>query len=395
MTKPDADIPPRPGSERRCRVVIAPDSLKGSLGAVAASAALRCGWLAERPFDDVICLPQADGGEGTAEVLASVFPGASWREVGLVAGPVQAAGWSDTDAWPPAVGAGVPGRYVALPDGTAVVDLATSSGIGLAARLDPLGAHTYGLGQVLRAAIEDGAQGLVIGLGGSASTDGGSGALAALGAGVCDRRGANLPLGGGALRQLGRIDRAGLVPPPPGGVDLLVDVNSPLLGPRGAAAVFGPQKGASPGQIAQLEAGLERLARMLGGRPDQAGAGAAGGTGFGLAAAWGARIIPGARRVAELTGLAPAVASADVLILAEGRLDATSLVGKVVGEALALAGPAVRHVVAGQVALPGEALPGVGLTDLCQLAGSRERALAAPAVVLKQAAAAIAAGLSV
>jgi glycerate kinase len=353
-------------------VVIAPDSFKGTLDAVDAAQAMATGWLMARPQDEVVCLPQADGGEGTAEALAMVSPGASWHDVGLVAGP---------DGRP------VPGRYLTLSDGTAVVDLATSSGIALMKQLDPLGAHTEGLGQVIRAAVADGARRLVIGLGGSASTDGGLGALVALGARALGSTGERLPNGGGALTGLGRIDPSGIVQTPPGGVELLTDVTSPLLGPTGAAAVFGPQKGASAAQIDLLDRGLARLAEELGGDPDQPGAGAAGGTAYGLVAGWGATITPGARRIAELTGLVAAAATADVLILGEGRFDATSLSGKVVGEALALARDGARRcVIAGQVATDNDALAGVELVSLTELAGSAAQAMADPGPAMTRAA---------
>jgi glycerate kinase len=361
---------------------MAPDSFKGSIDAVAAAAALAAGWLSVRPQDEVLCLPQADGGEGTAEVLATVFEGATWREVGPVIGPD---------------GRVVEGRYLLIPDGTAVIDLATGSGIALMEELDPLGAHTVGLGQILRRAVEDGARRLVVGLGGSASTDGGLGALTALGARAWDHHGQLLPNGGGALVTLERIDWDGIVQPPSGGVEVLTDVTSPLLGESGAAAVFGPQKGATPDDIELLNRGLSRLAAVIrterpGADPSQAGAGAAGGTGFGLSGGWGAKVTPGARRVAELTGLAAAAPTANVLILGEGRFDATSLTGKVVGEALNLAGATTRpYVVAGQIGLEDPAMEGIGLVSLSQVAGSTAAALAEPAAALERAARQIAA----
>jgi glycerate kinase len=185
----------------------------------------------------------------------------------------------------------VEGHWLELPDGTAVVELALSSGLPLMERLDPLGATTRGLGEVIAAALDAGARALLIGLGGSASTDGGAGALRALGLEVRDADGVALPDGGGALARLADVDRSGLRLPPVGGVRLLSDVTAPLLGPSGAAAVFGPQKGAGPADIAQLETALARWASLLG--ADLAaipGAGAAGGTAYGFLAAWGAAI---------------------------------------------------------------------------------------------------------
>ncbi|MDR0346588.1 MAG: glycerate kinase, partial [Nocardiopsaceae bacterium] len=303
------------------RVVIAPDSFKGSIGAAAAATALADGWQAARPGDDVTCLPLADGGEGTLDVIAAAVPGARWQQV-TVTGP----GGQPADC-----------PWLALPGGTAVIELARASGLPLLARPDPLGAHTTGLGQAIGAALADGTEQLVITLGGSASTDGGTGALAALGARFLDAAGRPLRPGGGELPGLAAVDVSGLRPPPPDGVRLLADVDAPLLGPGGAAAVFGPQKGASPQQIRLLEQGLARLAALLGGAPDAPGAGAAGGTGYGFAAAWGAVVRPGAAELCRIAGLDRALAGAGLVITGEGRWDDTSVAGKVTGKVLGLA----------------------------------------------------------
>lgn len=358
-------------------VVVAPDSFKGTITAAGAARALAAGWHEVRPGDEVVECPQADGGEGTLEALARAVPGAALRTVRGVTGP---------DLRP------VDAHWLALPDGGAVAELAEPAGIALMAGLDPLGATTAGLGQVLAAALDAGATSLTIGLGGSASTDGGTGALAALGLRLLDDAGRELPPGGGALTRLARIDATGLRRPPAGGVRLLSDVTAPLLGPAGAAVVFGPQKGAGPGEIDRLERGLARLAELLGGKPDEPGAGAAGGTGYGFAAAWGATVVPGADEVARLTGLtgmlADRSAPVDLVVLGEGRFDATSLTGKVVGHGLALAAergvPAA--VVAGLVADPGT-LDDRGAThvDLTDLAGDGEAARADPARWLAEA----------
>jgi glycerate kinase len=286
----------------------------------------------------------------------------------------------------------VPGRYLSLRDGTAVVDLASVSGIGLMAKLDPLGAQTVGLGQVLRRAVQDGATRISMGVGGSASTDGGLGALTALGVRAIGPGRRPLPTGGGNLIDLVAVETAFLLDPPPGGVEILADVDIPLLGPGGAAAVFGPQKGAGPAEIAQLDAGLARFAALLGGDPSAPGAGAAGGTGYGFATAWGARFVPGASRIAELSGLVGALASADVLILGEGRLDATSLAGKVVGNGLRISSRVPwRFIVAGHVELEADqAAPDVRTVSLTDLAGSAEYSMAHPAEILTKAGAAIA-----
>src|SRR6516165_10585975 len=202
-----------------------------------------------------------------------------------------------------------------------------------------MGAQTTGLGEVLGRALAAGADRMLVGLGGSAATDGGTGALAALGARFLDAAGHPLPPGGGALAGLAAVDMSALRTPPVS-VICLADVTAPLLGPAGAATVFGPQKGATPGQVARLEAGLARLADLLGGDPGAPGAGAAGGTGDGLAAGWGAVITPGGPELARRAGLDQAIVAADLVITGEGRFDPTSLTGKAAGLALTAAADA-------------------------------------------------------
>jgi len=351
------------------RIVIAPDSFKGSLTAAEVAIAIAEGWRTIRPADDLLLLPQADGGEGTLAVVASAVPGSEFRSAGDVIGP---------DRRP------TPAHWLALPDGTAVVELAQSSGLPLMAAPDPLGATTRGLGEVMAAALDAGTTRLVIGLGGSASTDGGAGALAALGLRLLDDDDRPVGDGGGELARLARLDRSGLRAAPAGGVRLLSDVTAPLLGPAGAAAVFGPQKGASPDDVRTLDDALTIFAALLG--PDAAttpGAGAAGGAGFGFLAAWDAGIELGSRAIADLTGLTAAAASADVLLTGEGRYDATSSSGKVVGTALALPRSGRAGVIAGQLA----ARPprGVHAWGLAELAGSVDAAIADPTRWLRDA----------
>jgi glycerate kinase len=335
------------------RVLAAPDSFKGSIGAAAAAAALAAGWRRERPGDEVTCLPLADGGEGTLEVLAAGAD-ARWHEA-VVSGP--AAGGPGTS------GAAVTARWLELAGGTHVIELAAAAGLPLLAELDPLHAHTAGVGELIGAALDAGAHRIDVALGGSASTDGGTGALAALGARFTDAAGNDLARGGAALRDLAAADLTGLRPP--------------LLGPAGAAAVFGPQKGAGPAEVAVLEAGLARLAAVLGGAPDAPGAGAAGGTGYGLATAWGAALRPGSAEIARIAGLDAALAGADLVITGEGQYDETSGTGKVVGAVHAAAGRAGVPVVIVAGALAGPP-PGraVALTDL---AGGPAAAMAEPA----------------
>jgi glycerate 2-kinase len=347
------------------RVVIAPDSFKGTIGAADAAAALARGWRSARPADELACVPLADGGEGTLAVLAGGDPAARWHQA-EVSGP---------GARP------VTARWLELGDRTHVIELASAAGLPQLPAPDPLGAHTTGVGQLIGAALDAGAARITVGLGGSASTDGGTGALRALGARFRDAAGRDLPPGGGALARLAAADLSGLRPPPPGGAACLTDVRAPLLGPAGAAAVFGPQKGASPAQVAELEAGLARLAALLRGDPARPGAGAAGGTGYGLAC-WGAELRAGSDEVAAIAGLAAALAGASLVITGEGRYDATSGTGKVIGAvraAAAAAGVPVA-VVAGLVPGGAQAGPPVPWSvALATLAGSPAAARAEPA----------------
>jgi glycerate kinase len=351
-------------------IVIAPDSFKGSLSARGVAEAVAAGWRSVRPLDELVLLPQADGGEGTLDAVEASVAGAVRRDAGEVTGP---------DGRP------TRGEWLELPGGVAVIELAQPSGIPLMQTLDPLGATTRGLGEVIAAALDAGSRSLVVGLGGSASTDGGAGALAALGLGLRDDAGEPIADGGAALARLHTVDVSGLRDAPTGGVLLLSDVTSPLLGPAGAAAVFAPQKGATPDEVELLDAALARFASLLGGDPEIPGTGAAGGTGYGLAAAWGASIRSGADHLAGLSGLVDAIEGADVLLLGEGRFDSQSLAGKVVGQLLlrAEAGGVRVGVVAGQVAT-GARVAGrdVWTRALVDLAGSVEAAIASPAAWL-------------
>jgi len=346
------------------RVVFAPDSFKGTLGATEVADALAAGWRRVRPDDELRTLPLADGGEGTLEALGHDVPSSAWRTE-----PVTGPDGRPVDA-----------AWLLLPDGTAVVEMARAAGLPLLTGLDPLGATTRGLGRLLAAVVADPAvHRVLLTLGGSCTTDGGTGALAALGARFLDADGADLPPGGAALARLARVDLTALVPPPSGGVQCLVDVTAPLLGPLGAAGQFGPQKGASPDEVARLDAALTRLADVLGGDREAPGAGAAGGTAYGFATCWGAGSVSGARAVAEAAGLDAALPGAALVVTGEGQLDAQSLRGKVVGHLLERAGAAgvPVAVVAGRVA--GDALPVGRALSLTDLAGSVAAAMTDPA----------------
>lgn len=367
------------------RVVVAIDSLKGSLSAAAAARALAEGWTAADPTAHIDLRPMADGGEGTLDAFAAAVPGARRMPV-TVTGPhgePVAASW----LWLPS------------PDddrGTGVVELASTSGIELLGDgRRGLDADTTGFGQAIAAALDAGVSRVVLGIGSSASTDGGVGMLRALGARFADRHGADIAPGVRGLADLATVDLASLRPLPPGGAVVLTDVSNPLLGARGAAAVFGPQKGLDAAGVAAAERALAGLSRAVP-RGDvfasTAGAGAAGGTGFGLLA-WGAGLTPGAREVATLIGLADAVAAADLVITGEGSFDGQSAAGKVpgfVGELAAHAGvPAA--LVAGRIAPDAETAAFAASVSLTDLAGSPEASLADPARWLRAAGADLAA----
>lgn len=350
------------------RVVVAPDSFKGTLSAREAAEAFASGWRAVRPRDGVVLRPMADGGEGTLTALVAASPGAVLHRCS-VPGPT---------------GRAVAAAWALLPDGTAVVELAAASGITLLDAPAPRTASTRGFGALIAAALDGGADALLLAVGGSASTDGGSGALRSLGARFLDGDGCELPDGGGALHRLARVELTGLRALPPRGAQVLTDVTNPLLGPRGAAAVYGPQKGATEPDVVLLERGLGALAGLLPADPGVAGSGAAGGAAFGLLA-WGAVLVPGAPAVAAAAGLPGAIAGADLVITGEGRFDAQSAQGKVPAHVAALAAAAgvPALLVAGDVTAPTPAF--AGAVSLTALVG-RDRALADPASALHAAA---------
>lgn len=355
------------------RVLVAPDSFKGSATAAEAAGAVRDGWLTERGDDDVLLAPMADGGEGTLDAFAAAVPGA--RRV-----PVEVDGPD---------GRRVRCSWLRLPDGTGVVELAAASGLPLMRSPAPLTAHTLGFGQAVADALDHGVDRLLLGLGGSASTDGGSGLLTALGARLLDAAGRPVPLGNTGLAALHGVDTGGLRPLPPRGALVLGDVDAPLLGVRGAAAVFGPQKGAGPDDVPVLEAGLRRWAELTGGDPTVPGMGAAGGAGYGLAL-WGADLSSGAAAVGEVLGLARSVAEADVVVTGEGRYDDQTASGKVVSYVSSLARSREVPVllVAGSTAAPTEGFADV--VTLADLAGGVESAMAEPTRWLQRAGAELA-----
>ena len=308
----------------------------------------------------------ADGGEGTLDALAAAVDGAV-RVAITVQGP---------DDRP------VDTAWLRLPAGdgggdTAVVELAMTSGITLLDPLRPLDAHTLGFGQAIAAALDAGVTRLLLAIGGSSSTDGGAGALTALGGRFLDAYGHPIRLGNRGLGTLVTVDLSGLLPLPVGGAQILSDVTSPLLGATGAAAVFGPQKGAPTDMIDVLESNLARLARLVPVPESAPGAGAAGGTGFGLLA-WGGTMAGGASAVADAIGLDEALVHADLVVTGEGRFDGQSEAGKApteVARRAAAAGVGVALVAGAITAATDRFAASVSLSDL---AGGSAEAMAEP-----------------
>jgi glycerate kinase len=315
------------------RVVVAPDKFKGSLSAADVAAALAAGVRDVLPDAECVLVPMADGGDGTIE--AFLAGGAQARRL-TVSGPL---------------GAPVEATYAR--DGElAVIEMAAASGLALPGPRDARRATTRGTGELLRDALDGGATRIVLGIGGSATTDGGAGALAALGARFLNASGAELAPTPEALAQLDRVDLSGFEPRLRA-VDLAIacDVDNPLLGPHGAAAVYGPQKGAGADDVAFLDGVLARLADALAaatGRDLRAlpGAGAAGGLGWALATVCGARLERGVVLVAAARGLADALLRADLCLTGEGRIDEQTLHGKVVDGVADLARAAGAPVIA-------------------------------------------------
>src|SRR6266568_2477073 len=360
------------------RVVVAPDKFKGSASAAQVAAAIAAGLRRERPDLDVVEIPVADGGDGTvAAALAAGFAPVRTTAEGPTAEPVRAT--------------------FALKAGTAVIELADVAGLRRlpGERFAPLTASTYGVGQVIAAALDCGATTIVLGIGGSATTDGGAGMVQALGVRLADERGRDLARGGSVLSDLAAVDLAGL-DGRIAGVRLLVasDVDNPLLGPAGAAAVFGPQKGAAPSDVALLDRALGRWSALTASvtgldLPEAPGAGAAGGTGFAAMTYLGARLVPGADLVLGLIGFDAALTGAGLVITGEGSLDRQSLGGKApVGVARA----AARHgvpvaVVAGRILLTAQELAAAGFAaaySLADLEPSQAASMATATELLEQ-----------
>jgi glycerate 2-kinase len=360
------------------RVVLAPDKFKGSLTAAEVAAAVAAGMLDVVPEVETIMLPVADGGDGTvAAALSAGFDKIIVDAVGPTGERMQAP--------------------YALDGDRAVVELAAVVGLSMlpGGRLDPMGASTYGLGLLIADAIRRGATTIVLGLGGSASTDGGAGMVQALGARLLDVHGRDLAHGGDHLVHLDRLDLAPLRATL-GAATIIVatDVDNPLLGPRGAAAVFGPQKGASPPQVAELEGGLRYWSQLVSdatGREDaeRTGAGAAGGTGFAALALLDAEIKPGIELILDLIDFDRRIAGADLVVTGEGSLDDQSLAGKApVGVARAAARGGIPVVaVAGRLQLSPSQLREAGISaayPLTDLESDLDRCIANAGPLLRR-----------
>jgi glycerate kinase len=302
------------------RIVVAVDAFKGCMTSLEAGTIIADGLRRSGPEAEVVVLPVADGGEGTTTALLLALGGT--RRTVRVTGPL---------------GDEVAAVYGVLADRrTAVMEMASASGIELVppGRLDPMAATTYGTGELIRAAIGDGAREIVLGIGGSATVDGGIGMAQALGYRLCTADGAECGRGGGALEKITRIE-TGAVLPTLASCRLRVacDVSNPLLGERGAARVFAGQKGAGPAEVEALERGLDSLARVWLRQGflddvDRPGDGAAGGLGAGLRAFCSAEIVSGADLIADLVGFDDAIRGAAVLITGEGRTDHQTAAGK-------------------------------------------------------------------
>ena len=327
---------------RALRVVVAPDSFGGALDSIGVANAIASGWLRVRPDDTVVRRPMADGGEGTlAAVAAALDDRAERRSLATV----------------DALGRPIKADWLLVEEGRgAFVEMAAASGL---ARLTPAErtaesvrrASTRGTGELIRAALDAGVERITIGLGGSATNDGGAGLLAALGVRFLDDAGVELPPGGAALARLSAIDASAL-DPRIRDVRMVVasDVTNPLCGPRGASATYGPQKGADAEAVEELDRALVTFGRMVEattGRlvADLPGAGAAGGTTAGLLGFTDAIVRPGVEVVAELVGLGEALESADLVITGEGRADEQTLHGKAAMGVAALAGARKTPVV--------------------------------------------------
>lgn len=349
---------------RPFRIVVAPDSYKGSLTAAEVCEALETGLRRACRDIEVVRVPMADGGEGTVQSLVDATGGriVNVRATGPLGDPVDA-------------------FYGVLGDGaTAVIEMAAASGLPLAPpeRRNPLIATTRGTGELIAAAFAGGCRKFIIGIGGSATNDGGAGMAQALGARLVDADGRDVGPGGAALARVASVDLSG-IPQELRACEFVVacDVDNPLTGPRGASAVYGPQKGATPEMVQALDSALsayaEAVARALGADVaalrDAPGAGAAGGLGFGLMAFLGAQLRRGVEIVVDAVGLKGRLKGADLVITGEGRTDFQTLFGKTpMGVANAAAEQGIPVVIiSGSISGDARGLYGYGIGALVSI----------------------------
>ena len=295
------------------KIAIAIDSFKGSLGSMEAGNAAAEGIRRVLPDAECVVRPLADGGEGTVEALVAGL-GGRLRNV-EVTGPV---------------GKPVVAMY-GLVGSTAVMEMAQAAGITLVSGVEknPLRTTTFGVGEMIKDAIAQGCRRFIVGIGGSATNDAGAGMLQALGFRLQDADGRDIPFGGGALSSVSKIDRGGAVQElGECTFRIACDVTNPLCGEKGASAVYGPQKGATPEMVETLDSALAHFAAVSGGDPEYPGSGAAGGLGFAFREFLGAELKSGVEIVLEETRFEEVVRDADVVVTGEGRLDSQTVMGK-------------------------------------------------------------------
>ena len=301
------------------KIIVIPDSFKGTLSSRQAGQIIQQEACAAFPAAQVQALTVADGGEGCVDAFLSALPGT--KHTATVQGPF---------------GQPVESFY-GMVGKTAIIEMAAAAGLPLALPTpDPCRASTYGAGQLMARALAQGAEKIILGLGGSATNDGGTGAAAALGAQFLDADGHSFLPTGGTLQNIARIDLSCMEPRLAGvPVQVMCDIDNPLYGPQGAAAVFAPQKGATPAQVQQLDAGLRHLSEII--QTDLGkdiallpGAGAAGGMGGGAAAFWNARLLPGIEIMLDTIGFDSMLEGCSLVVTGEGRIDGQSVRGKVI-----------------------------------------------------------------
>ena len=339
------------------KIVLAPDSFKGSMSALQACRAMKSATRRVFPDAQIVALPLADGGEGTLDVVMNGAGG--MLKTQRVRGPL---------------GAPVEARWGILPDGRAIIEMAQASGLHLTEshdRRDALRASSWGTGQLIKAALNAGCRHIMLGIGGSATTDGGVGTLSALGLFARDSNARILPEGGGALAQLASLDLKFLdARLQRTQFTVLCDVNNPLCGPQGAAHIYAPQKGATPAQTVQLDDVLAHFAdvaeKTLGhDYRNLPGAGAAGGLGFALTAFCGAQLRSGIETILEITQFREKINGADLILTGEGSLDAQTLCGKTIAGLCKIARERSIPVIAfaGQISLDRQQFNELGLAS--------------------------------